>query len=83
MQIWIEFGAIGVAVFSALLTLFLTALKRTNGAARSMCIGVFLGTLCVASTAYGMWQSWWIGALFVLTAYGLLAMQFKNVDLKD
>ncbi len=74
LQIWIEFGVIGVVMTIAGLVLLLKGMwSHLKPMQQQLFISMFLGTMTVAATGYGLWQSWWIGSFFLLTAYGMLA----------
>ncbi|MGH1456787.1 MAG: O-antigen ligase family protein [Alphaproteobacteria bacterium] len=67
VQIWMEFGAIG-ALFASFLfyKVFKTLSKTCDNHAQKYLVAALIPILLVASVAYGMWQSWWIGELIIL-----------------
>lgn len=76
IQLWLEFGVLGAAAGA----LFCSYLLRTiftllTPVQRRAALPAFIASLSVASTGYGMWQSWWIGLLFVVTAFVVLAVR--------
>ena len=75
LQLWIEFGVIGAALGALATGYILRAISRMNGIQARMSLSAFIGLLCPAATAYGMWQGWFIGLFFMITAFCLLAMQ--------
>lgn len=73
LQIWIEFGVLGVTVFSAwLAALFFFCLRQPVIRARLTLASVMV-FLSVGSTGYGIWQGWWLGqAMLILSIYILV-----------
>ncbi|MDH5750271.1 MAG: O-antigen ligase family protein [Rhodospirillales bacterium] len=70
LQIWLELGALG----AVLLAIFLVMLIRRIGLAanrpdRAVGYGVFFTGLTIASVSYGIWQSWWLGTLWMTAAF--------------
>jgi len=51
-----------------------------RGAARAIGLAFSLATLAVASVSYGIWQGWWVGLLFAVTAAALLALRLARQD---
>ncbi len=80
LQIWIEFGALGVACA----LLFFAGLVRALGAlpegAGRFAFAGFATTLSVAATGYGMWQGWWLGTLLTQCAWIVLLTHGLSVE---
>jgi O-antigen ligase len=73
LQVWIEFGALGIAVLCAALAFMLRVIcMEMRGIARRTALPTFMMSLLIGSTAYGMWQGWWIGLLILLTMYFIM-----------
>jgi O-antigen ligase len=73
LQIWIEFGLFGIVAACAALVYLLRAIcVDMDGIARRAALPTFMMSLLIGSTAYGMWQGWWIGALILLAAYFII-----------
>ncbi len=71
IQIWMEFGLIGIILLSAVLGVFLSLLYRIqNLTARKSLSVLFIIVLFAASVTYGLWQSWWLGELLFLIGMG-------------
>ena len=65
LQLWLELGAPGAAVFAVLVGLLWLRLgeapwPRLYAAAAG---GSFFAATAVASSAWGIWQEWWLGTL--------------------
>lgn len=82
LQIWIEFGVIGVLIFSAVIAFLCeTAARASLSNIKSQ--ATILATACAACVplfvAYGVWQSWWLGVLFIATAF--LSMKYSKSEI--
>ncbi len=83
LQLWMEFGLVGVTLGAALIGYLLLQMKHLSVAQSRVALPTLVAVLSVASTGYGMWQGWWLGLLFVVFAYVLLAirlMESEGVD---
>lgn len=80
LQIWIEFGALGVALLGAFFVQLLRLIKAQDPAVARMCLATLVAVMVIALTAYGMWQSWWLGSLAVLAVSALWASQIRADD---
>lgn len=72
VQIWIEFGAIGALAASAAITSILYKIRNAPLPDARTFLPLFMTVLSVATTGYGIWQGWWLGAIFF--ALGLSAL---------
>jgi O-antigen ligase len=61
LQIWVEFGVIGVCAFLAWMWWSLLKIKRFSMAEQKLAFALILCIFSINLTAYGLWQSWWIG----------------------
>ncbi|MDH5722289.1 MAG: O-antigen ligase family protein [Alphaproteobacteria bacterium] len=68
VQIWIEFGAIGALLASALFAFYLNTISKEKPEDSRLTLAVFISALTVMAVGYGMWQSWWIGMLFFIAS---------------
>lgn len=64
VQIWIEFGALGALSASAAITAILYKIRNLPCPDARIFLPLFMTILCVATTGYGIWQGWWLGAIF-------------------
>lgn len=73
LQLWIEFGIVGV-IFSILFFGYLLAqIQKTIGpkhytVSAKLAIPLLFAVIAVSSTGYGLWQSWWLGYFTLLIA---------------
>lgn len=84
LQIWLELGAVGAALFAFFFSGMLVAIGRAPLSRSSQAIfGATFGSgLFISSTAYGMWQSWWVTSLiFGALLLQLVRIQDKKVEL--
>ncbi len=71
LQIWLEQGAVGAFAATVVMALVVRQIARPDvdrltqaTAAAALCAG-FL----VASLSFGIWQSWWVGSLLMITVW--------------
>lgn len=76
-QIWIEFGVLGIVIAMGLMWKLLSILETNfNTSQQKILLPTLAAVLVPASTAYGMWQGWWLVLLFHVAAMSLLAVKF-------
>ena len=75
LQLWLELGAIGAGLFATIMLALLHWIARASIFARDKAalIGLMATSFVIASGSYGAWQSWWVSALFLVAAIGLLS----------
>lgn len=67
LQVWVELGVIGAALFAALCVLILMSVSRLAPRMRPIALGLAGSVLAIAGVSHGAWQPWW------LTTVGLFA----------
>lgn len=70
LQLWLELGVPGAVLGAAAAVL---AARRAGAASRDLAArlgatGALCAALAVAATGYGLWQAWWMGALWIVAA---------------
>ncbi|KAA0582463.1 O-antigen ligase family protein [Azospirillum sp. B21] len=60
LQVWLETGAVGAALAMAVLLMLLAATARLDDRAQPFALALFAAALAMGSTAYGIWQPWWM-----------------------
>lgn len=75
IQIWMEYGVIGIGLFSGLLFSIIESIREMNISKRPYVVALFFAVLIVASTGHGMWQSWWIGVVILVISLTTLITQ--------
>ena len=81
LQIWIEFGVIGILLGSLFLIYCFKSIYDTEDLnKRRLYLTIFTALFCCAMTGYGFWQSWQIGTFFLFsaTAIAMARMQTQN-----
>jgi exopolysaccharide production protein ExoQ len=71
LQLWLELGAIGTAVAAVLILYVGYIIRRLNPVAAAASAGCFASAVTVSLLSYGIWQSWWLSALF-LAAFAMI-----------
>ncbi len=66
VQFWIEFGVIGVAVLSGFIGMLLWQISKLEPSRARIYLPTLYSVIAVASTGYGIWQSWWLGCFIML-----------------
>jgi O-antigen ligase len=75
LQLWLELGAIGALAGAAALA-FLARKIGGGRATRAALAGVLCASVAIGGVGYGLWQGWWMGALWLLL--GLAAALAKD-----
>lgn len=73
-QIWIEFGALGALMFTGIFAYFLRVISRLDAVTSRLALMLLIACVSVASTGYGLWQSWWLGT-FSIVIVGIVFVQ--------
>jgi O-antigen ligase len=81
LQVWLELGAVGVALVLAPLILALSRTDRLPPLDRVFAQATFAGTLTVALIGYGIWQNQWLCTIFAAAAVMLLARPAPASDM--
>jgi O-antigen ligase len=76
LQMWIEFGAFGAAVFLAGLFYLFKQIRKLPDAAQAIAFCTFICIYSIANTGYGIWQSWWVGV--IVAVVGFMRIVFRR-----
>lgn len=63
LQVWLELGAAGAALALAVSLLLLAGTARLDERDQPVALALFAGGLAMVSTAYGIWQAWWMAGI--------------------
>jgi exopolysaccharide production protein ExoQ len=67
LQLWLELGLAG-AIGAAALMLALGRRIRGDAPTRAALAGTLCAAFAIACVGYGIWQGWWMGALWIIAA---------------
>lgn len=68
-QVWLELGVVGASLLCLLLVLLgRAAVSRPNRVDAAVMISTLTSAFIIASVGYGIWQSWWLGSLWLAAA---------------
>lgn len=73
LQIWVELGAVGVALALVVILLLLCAAARQPRLFRSASLALIAGAATVALVGHGAWQGWWAASLGAAVTWMLAA----------
>jgi len=68
LQIWVELGAIGVALAAIAMIGMILGIGHMPASRRPYAYGAATATLAISTVSHGAWQSWWICLLLLLVA---------------
>lgn len=60
LQVWLETGAVGAALALAVMLLLLAATSGLDRRDQPFALALFATAMAMGSTAYGIWQPWWM-----------------------
>jgi len=63
LQIWVELGAVGVALAALVLAMMMRALAHLRGLRLAASLALVASAAGVMFVGHGAWQGWWIAAL--------------------
>ena len=80
LQIWIEFGILGIILGVAFLVYFYHRIyyEEENIEFRRLKMMIFATAFCCAMTGYGVWQSWQVGLFLFLPALVIIVEHHLN-----
>ncbi len=81
LQIWLELGAIGAALFLALGIAILSAIGRMYDEARPFALASFVTACGVGFSGFGLWQTWQFAGMLMMVVVielGLRLIEMRN-----
>lgn len=78
LQVWVELGAVGALLMSALVLWVLRRLSSAPADIRRVGIMTLMSASAIALVSHGAWQGWWIAAVALATA--LLTLRPDRLD---
>ena len=82
LQVWLELGAVGAVLAMALVGLTVSRVGRLSRQKvdRAAALGYITAAFVIAYFSYGIWQTWWLAALWLGTAFTLASLHGDTVD---
>lgn len=79
LQIWIEFGALGIALGCAAGIWLIYRIRRLGTPFQQrLSLSVFAGVMAIGLVGFGLWQGWWLGLVGLST--GLAVLLIRSSD---
>jgi O-antigen ligase len=72
LQLWLELGVPGAILYSCLVVCLIVI---ASGAATSLAMGQLFAALVIANVSFGVWQAWWIAALWFGAFAGIVVFR--------
>lgn len=90
LQVWLELGLPGALLGASFLALLFRAILRRRPPAadppldgRAFAAGAVATALVIGNLSYGIWQSWWLAALWLTAAFSVAAWPRETVPPKS
>lgn len=82
LQVWVELGAVGAVLAMALVVLTVSRVGRLSRQKvdRAAALGFISAAFVIAYFGYGIWQTWWLAALWLCTAFTLASLHGDTAD---
>jgi len=78
LQIWLEFGAFGIAIAMAFVVFIFRRIGAMKPLEQRYATLLFVVLLSILSTGYGLWQAWLLGMLNAITAMNVMAVRLNS-----
>jgi exopolysaccharide production protein ExoQ len=82
LQVWLELGAPGAAIFAALVLVCLFGLRDFTRINRAAAAAALVGALTIVCLSFGIWQNWWIAVLGLMGLSTMLQTDDQEDDAK-
>ncbi len=83
LQAFLEGGIVGLLAFCSIIFWIVWKMAHAKGAVRrGTLLATFFSTITVASISYGVWQSWWLAAIWLVLAATFIVLRSKEPSLK-
>ena len=81
LQWWLELGAPGAILGTALILWLMRAIGRARASivGKASAVGLVLSAVTICFLSYGIWQSWWLAALWLAGAFMAALMRSPPV----
>lgn len=81
LQVWLELGAIGIAVLAAALIIIYRSSKEMPKQDMAILAALLAAYLVPWLLSYGVWQSWWVALAWLTVAIGRGLIPPKKADM--
>ena len=78
LQVWYEFGLVGVALFMSAGLLAIRRISRVNAEDLPFVNASFVTCMTIASFSWGMWQTWYIAAVCLAASAIAISLRKSN-----
>lgn len=68
IQLWLELGVVGMALFLGLIFALLRWVWRRPGGELPVCAAALAAPIVIGAASYGLWQSWWVACFWLAAA---------------
>ncbi len=75
LQVWLEMGVVGAALLCALTAAVHFAIRRLAPGDRAFLWGLVVAGWISCLLAFGIWQTWWVAALWFAAAFAMRPLQ--------
>ena len=83
LQIWLEQGLPGIILYLGLsVFIIMSSVRRQRSKIEtSFMLGQFVTMLTIANLSFGIWQAWWMAALWLAAALMVMISNYNGADL--
>jgi O-antigen ligase len=84
LQIWLELGAVGLALFLIVILVILRVIAQAkyDYFEKGALVGVIISFFMMGLTGYGIWQNWLIATLFLAVIFALVILPPQKTQKK-
>ncbi|MEM6811993.1 MAG: O-antigen ligase family protein [Pseudomonadota bacterium] len=82
LQVWIELGVIGVLFLISFVCFLMLEIRKMEHSVQKSALAILFTLLLLNSFSYGLWQSWWLGFMFIISGLFLL-VSYQSRDYKE
>ena len=80
LQLWLEFGLAGVVLMIAFVAILFARIEKMPPLFQRYHTMLFVVTLGVLTTGYGLWQAWLLGMIGMVVAMSIMATRMNSSD---
>ena len=77
LQIWLELGVVGIALFCLVLVAVLYRIHAMPPATRTATLSMIATIFAISAVSHGLWQSWWVALVCALVVM-ILALERRE-----